>query len=664
MNSRVKWVGWGAGWSLIGAAWLAGCSGGDFQNQDCVETHICATTGGDGSQQDGGASSDAGSPSKAGSSATGATGGTKAIAGSDAGGSPVVVGGAGGNGGEAPAICATDDDCSNGDPTDGVELCQPGGSCIAGNAPPYVISTMPTEGSTNVAADSLITLVFSEAVDAASATSDTVQLKLGDDVVDATVKVAEDKVTLTPKAPLVLLGEYTVVATGVKDAEGAPLLAPFQSAFTSADGSWSPSHTIVSNNIYQLSDTVPMTATGDALIAWTANVNNTYCPPKAAWYRGGNRVGAEKVVDLPGATDCNSISAGGNANGIVGLSWNVPDPAYGTYVEQLRGGKWAASPDKLAAETSSWLFRVGASPTGALSVFSSSGNTTSVRHSDAAGKWVAKVDVLTDDKTTPVKATPLAAPQVAYDGAGNGVAVWRARDATLRQEILVSYFTGASGKWSAAAILPGSQATVADAKHSVGAPAIAMDEQGNAMVLWVAKGTGTASSVFASRYVADGGGWTTPVTIPSAHTLFPESLSEPPAVVFDGKSFIGAFSADDNDDGEKPYTFTTWFNREKGTWSSAEKRQTANEVAPSDAMPKLASDGRGHLHLLWITSSDRRIMSRRLAGGVWGQSVQLGTLPEKGTLWPVGSSATGAATVVWLDLNDTTPLSIQIASFY
>lgn len=100
------------------------------------------------------------------------------------------------------------------------------------STPPTVISISPSDGASNVSLNPVITVTFSETMNAASITNGTLSVNGVTGNVSANGSVA----TFTPLSALTNSTGYTVTvlggASGVKDAAGNPLAVDFTSSFT------------------------------------------------------------------------------------------------------------------------------------------------------------------------------------------------------------------------------------------------------------------------------------------------------------------------------------------------------------------------------------------------------------------------------------------------
>src|SRR5882724_3865153 len=254
-------VGAAAAVTLSGAV----ACGDDFGAGDCHANRTCGASGASsGDANDGGARANAGESSGGSSN-------------SNPAGAPNDDGSAGAAG--APAAgCYTAADCSNGDPTDGEEICDARGVCQPGNPPPTVTSISPADASTNADPETNIVITFSEPLAPDTVTSDNIKVFDGDTELDGTLAYADGKVTFTPAVPLFMLESYKVsVAVAVTDADGAALVSPYSATFTTRDGAWTAIDA-VKGSLAALSDSLPISADGNALLAWTLFAGGADCP--------------------------------------------------------------------------------------------------------------------------------------------------------------------------------------------------------------------------------------------------------------------------------------------------------------------------------------------------------------------------------------------------
>ncbi len=87
-----------------------------------------------------------------------------------------------------------------------------------------------------------------------------------------------------------------------------------------------------------------------------------------------------------------------------------------------------------------------------------------------------------------------AVPQVAFDGSGNAVAVWRQDDGN-RYSIWSNRYVASTGLWSMAELI---ETNTGD----VDVPQVVVDASGNALAVW-RQHDGTSDSIWSNRYVAE-----------------------------------------------------------------------------------------------------------------------------------------------------------------
>lgn len=624
---------------------VAAC-GDDFTSEDCRASHTCPVSGGgaaaEGSGDAGSGAMDAGGASSSGDAGSGA---------------------AEGPGGSSASGCTAAEQCDNGDPADGQEVCGDDGVCAPGNSPPTVLSVSPEADTVGVEPDATVVIKFSEPLDGATVTAESVRLHDGETVIEGELTYADSQVTFTPAAPLALLADYSVtITTAVTDAEGAPLLDEHASTFTTRDGAWSTVDA-ASGHIYIFPEVLPIAGNGDVLVSWVPqSTPGVYCPVSARWFNRGEGLGSTTFTQQEGIVECREIASGANAQGVAAVAWT--ERFEQQYVQQYRAGEWpatvgpAVSSYSNANGGSTSSYAVGVAPSGAVSFLQHrSPSGTYVRRTNANGSWVgAWVDIAEDHAGRSV-------PRIAFDGEGNGFAAWRAETAGSAgvDEALVARYTAADG-WEQAIPLPGSVADSENLNQERGAPAIAVDDAGGAMALWLREdvGTGTGSMV-SSRFTA-AGGWEAPVVV--SGTLALANMPEAPGLVFDGERYMGAFTAADG------IVYSAAYEIEAGNWTSYEPRSGDGALK---RMPGLGVDAHGNLLLTWLQSGAQPPGALFFArydarAGEWSdaQAIAGGTVKgSSGMPTAPAVAANGQAALMWVD-QDTQgqPAKIRLASFY
>jgi hypothetical protein len=447
----------------------------------------------------------------------------------------------------------------------------------------------------------------------------------------------------------------------VTDLEGAPLAGAYESHFSVRDGQFG-TKTAVSSRGFQLAERLPLNDRGEALLAWSDDGNGAYCPILVQRFLRGSALDSPTPLTAKGLTECDSVTVDANAAGVAGVAWQVPDSEHGTYVRQYRDGKWLAGDGKLSPSAFSSSFDVAVAPNGTITFFDSTYPGIKAYRADSTGKWGAQPDVLTTDTI------PITRPEVVFDTAGNGLAVWRVRTSSNVEQILSSRFTVAAGKWAPATIVPGSTASAADSDYERGAPALAMDDEGNALALWInRKGPGSGEALTASRFTV-AGGWGAPSEV--AASLLARPTYDFPGLVFDGETFVAAFTATG---GQKLGTYTTRFVPATNAWQPPQQRQSPDDAEPVLRMPRLVGDHRGNLILVWATGSSPsfKLVYQRYAAGVWskttpipGGSVSNQYFDVSNYPLPLTMNDGGLAVLAWGNYDASGLAEVRLASFY
>lgn len=183
------------------------------------------------------------------------------------------------------------------------------------------------------------------------------------------------------------------------------------------------------------------------------------------------------------------------------------------------------------------------------------------------------------------------------------------------------------------------------------------------MALWV--DTSDPGKLMASRFAQSV--WGEPVRLSGATTV--DVLETAPALVFDGQSFVAAWTAKDSG---KRYTYTARYDLKAG-WESSEKQQAAADGTSAAVMPALVSDGRGNLLLVFAKGADPTysLAYQRYSAHTWGPitAVPGGTITNQafeglGGL-RLSMSSNGLAALAWTNYDAVKYVSaVRLASFY
>ena len=223
-------------------------------------------------------------------------------------------------------------------------------------------------------------------------------------------------------------------------------------------------------------------------------------------------------------------------------------------------------------------------------------------------------------------------PDIAADPAGNAVAVWMEMDAGFRGHVFAARFDAAAGHWSPPRRLSDGLST------SVLEQRVAMDGAGNALVLWSQTAPGVDWTIHSARYSAATATWSAPdvrsTGSASGVRLAMNAAGDAVAIW----SVFGTFAP-----GPVPGVYATRYAAGSGTWTTPERLGPTVQTGLQGL--DIAIDGAGNAVAVWHYSA---VEARRLtaATGQWGTTAVLSaplSMPQIGQLLPVPKVAVNGA---------------------
>ncbi len=256
----------------------------------------------------------------------------------------------------------------------------------------------------------------------------------------------------------------------------------------------------------------------------------------------------------------------------------------------------------------------------------------------AGGAWSAPVAL-----STP--ASIVAPPQLAVAGS-NAVVVWARYDGK-NLIVQASSLDTTTGSWSAPASLsaPGRDAA---------APRVAIDADGDAVVVWAS--ISLPGSTIQAAYRPRGGAWqpTVPLDAPTVQTAAPD-------VVIDGKGRAVAAWAESAGSGSRVYSSARGVD---GTWSNPVAISAAD--ATTSITPQLALEGNGDVTAVWSRSLGTATViesaTRNAATGAWSRVGQLFPTGPDAIAPQIAVNKRGDGILVWTSSDPKSGLSV-VASF-
>ncbi len=399
-----------------------------------------------------------------------------------------------------------------------------------------VTGTSPSNGATGVAPDTVITVSFNFEAKPETVNAGTflVMDSLGNPV-EGTVMYSKKIATFTPQSGLGTAMDFIVtIKADVTNVFGLTMGSDYVFNFTKKV--WGPAGAIEAYDA------------GNALY------------PQVAMDAGGNAVSVWEQWDGTGYN--------------IWASRYTPSGGWGTaeLIENDDAG-WAEHP-QVAVDTGGDAVAVWEQSDG------SRYNIWANRYTPAGG-WSTAELIEADNAGDAYE------PQVAIDSEGNAIAVWHQWDGT-RYNIWANRYTPGSG-WDAAGLIETDNA--GHAKN----PQVAMDPDGNAMVVWY-QSDGTMNSILANRYTP-ASGWGTPEPIETDNAG--DAWDPQVAVDSEGNAIAVWYQS-------AVSRYNIWANRytPSGGWGAAGLIETKNT---GDAMyPQVAVDPAGNSVVVWMQSDGTR----------------------------------------------------------
>ncbi|MET0335707.1 MAG: hypothetical protein ABW190_15650, partial [Rhizobacter sp.] len=327
-------------------------------------------------------------------------------------------------------------------------------------------------------------------------------------------------------------------------------------------------------------------ASGRAVVLWTQATDTS---TSAAWARhfdpNGGWTAVQALSSLTGVVDATSVGIDAQGNAVA--AWSQLDASRFS-VWGSRGSAAGAWGTAQLLETMDELGRVDGNPRIAVApngnatvVWQASGGTTANR-----GTWTNRYTAGGSWGTAShlVAVSGGSAPDIAMDANGNAVMVWAQLDVVSPTEMyaLIQAKRQQGGAWGA----PIQVARELGANSVLSLPLVKMSTAGHALVAW---GQGNLS--IRATIAAPGGAWPAPTLV---KPVGGRSVTTPvrAALDADGNAFVAWSQGNDNGTADTMLaSYTT-----SGGWVAGAPHDTITETA---ADPWIAMDARGNAWYLW-----------------------------------------------------------------
>jgi hypothetical protein len=267
---------------------------------------------------------------------------------------------------------------------------------------------------------------------------------------------------------------------------------------------------------------------------------------------------------------------------------------------------------------------------------------------NAAGVWSTATEVDTRNQALD--------PHIAANDGGDAIVVWEEREwsganctgAITGTEVWASRYTAASGTWST----PLRISVDAPPNSTIFAfsPVATLDGAGRAMVVWIQDGLSSARSAWYSRF--DGTNWSAPALLSNG-----TRNSEEPTLALDGSGNVFALWRQDTNTAS-PVLANIWaarYDASGGVWStSAQIGSTNLSGTDGTERPRLGVNTGGTAVAVWEESRSgiASIVAARFSSGTWSAPVPLEANAQQAAFPAVAIDVNGNAQAVWVQKID------------
>ncbi|WP_375176317.1 Ig-like domain-containing protein [Marinobacter mobilis] len=425
-----------------------------------------------------------------------------------------------------------------------------------GSSGTVVTSTSPPADATGVARSAVVSATFNRDVLTASVDDASFTVATPGGAVAGTVSFDGNTnvATFTPQAALPMMARHTAtLARTIADLDGNTLSEAYSWSFTTVDGQWQGETVIESSNEDAGFPQVALDAAGNALAVWVQDDGvrtNLWANYYDVEFGWGTPVKLENL-DAGNASKPH-VAMDGQGNGLA--VWVQND------------GTW----NNIRASRFELMTQTWDAPT--LLEVSNVANAHS--------------------------------PQVAMDRSGNGIAVWY-QDNGIRNNVYASYFQAGSG-WGSAEVI---DANIAGTLN----PRLAMNQQGDAVVVWKQFNAGfTRYDIWSNRYDV-GSGWQVAEQIEFSNM----DAGGADVALSDNGFAVAAWA---QDDGTRNNIWASRYDPDSG-WGSASLLE--NENFGGAGSPQATMDAAGNALVVWfqMDASRQNVWANRYSAGAgWGSA--------------------------------------------
>lgn len=503
--------------------------------------------------------------------------------------------------------------------------------------PPQILVTSPSDNTSDVLLENSVSATFSEVIDNATVSATTFQLTRDVRDVPSVISCTGATVTLIPSEPLSLLSAYTVTAkTGIKDTSGNGLAGEYTWSFTTKDGTWGAADRIDAGPGNAVFPRVAVDRDGNAVAVWeqSGGTLTTYRNIWANRYTVASGWGTAQLIEMDDSGDALIPQVGIDSNGNATVVWMQSDGSrFNIRANRyVAGSGWETAQFIETNNGNAMNPKVAVDPSGnAIAMWVQSNGTVNAvwtnRYMPGVGWGTAQILENAGDSELAT---------VAMDGMGNAIAVWNQWDGT-RFDIWATQYAAGSG-W-------GTPQRIETNNGSAGAPQIAMNTDGNAVVSWY-QSDGILNHILSNQY-RFGTGWGTAQQVDTNGTsdaYFPQV-----GIDSNGNAIVGWYA----NDGSQWNSWVNMFTFGIG-WDIPRLLSPGNVTS---SIPQVSMDPYGNAITVWSQWDGVRfnLWANRYRRNLGWDTAQLIDTNDGmiGSMPGIAVHPRGSAVVVWPQSNGT-----------
>ncbi len=504
-----------------------------------------------------------------------------------------------------------------------------GGTTPPGEPTPLTVTTQtPAPGAVDVDTAGVLSFTFSEPMDAASVGSGALVLRNAAGTVPGQVAVSGATLTFAPAQAFNRLTRFEWTLSNTLRSAGGLGYGGGSGSFTTRDGRWETAATLADNTAaLTWQPRLAVDAAGNAVAVWVQRAGTVFAGSGSVWSsrfdaRGRSWSAATRLDNSADEAFNADVAVDAAGNALVTWQQGAGSRADLWYARSRSASAGWSAP--ALAETDdnvdvSLASLVSDTQGNAIVVWQQSLNgraeIASIRFSANTERWSSPALLSTE----PLGAF-LSRPRVAMNAAGAAVAVWQQRTTRLvggtTLDVLANRFDPGTGIWSGPERVEGN-----DTGEAI-EPAVTLDEQGNAIVLWqqIAQPGATVYSAWAARWSASSRSWGRPVLIEADETGSTVDLRI--LATAQGSAFAYWTRYQGGNAGFRAHGFVNRFDAGTGLWSTPVRIDPHSEPVSPERQPILAADPQGNAVAVWAHGDGARLnmwANRFVAAtGTWG----------------------------------------------